>query len=350
MESVVAISKVKKQNFEGVREAVRNVMTFAHWQEHIKGEKIFLKLNLMSSQVVPGQCTSPWFFESVLKEITETKPNLEIICGDADVAGTKQFDDAVKNWGIKEVADRYGVSVVNLSKLPAEKMRIGEKLGKLNIPKILMEVDCIVTLPVIKAHCLTTITGALKNQWGLLPRFRHRFHPIVNDAIPEINKFFNVTFAVADMTISMEGPGPRCGIPKICDLVLASADRVALDAAAATIMGFNPKQIGHIVNAEKIGIGTTNFVIVGDYDGKKYNFIFPQAKDHLVYRWRDRIQRISLLRKIFFDTPLFDILALLAVTYNTKIWYMKYGKKYAENICKNSGYGDEFSKLIGVGK
>jgi ferredoxin len=49
----------------------------------------------------------------------------------------------------------------------------------------------------------------------------------------------------------MEGPGPNSGTPKFMGLILASADGIALDLAAAHIMGYNYASIPIIQQAVK---------------------------------------------------------------------------------------------------
>ena len=75
----------------------------------------------------------------------------------------------------------------------------------------------------------TVITGALKNQWGCLSKMRHEYHLVLDDALADINSVCRPRFAIMDGTIGLEGNGPKSGFPKVADRVLASADPVALD-------------------------------------------------------------------------------------------------------------------------
>ncbi len=53
-------------------------------------------------------------------------------------------------------------------------------------------------------------------------------------------------FALMDGTTAGDGPGPRALRPVVKDVLLASADPRALDAIAATIMGFDAASIAHL--------------------------------------------------------------------------------------------------------
>jgi len=92
----------------------------------------------------------------------------------------------------------------------------------------------------MKTHCLTTMTCALKHFWGVVPRVRHQYHLVVDEAIADINQFLKpkVAFILVDGTVCMESDGPRTGKLKICDKILASHDPIALDATVAKYMGF----------------------------------------------------------------------------------------------------------------
>jgi uncharacterized protein (DUF362 family) len=54
---------------------------------------------------------------------------------------------------------------------------------------------------------------------------------------------------------------------------MASRDPVAVDAAAAKIMGINPKSVVHLMLAEKEGLGKTSFIAKGvdiDYFRRRF--------------------------------------------------------------------------------
>jgi len=103
-------------------------------------------------------------------------------------------------------------------------------------------------------------------------------------------------FAVMDGTFAGDGPGPRCMIPHVKNVILASADQVAIDAVAAYLMGFDPlRDIKFIRLAHERGLGCgdiKNIEIVGDPQlmNSRWNFVGPFQKmtfasrmQHLIY-------------------------------------------------------------------
>ena len=344
--SKVAHQKINAKSKEDVLNAVKQVMDQAMWKKHIKGRKIFIKLNCLSDQVVPGQCTSPWVFEGVLKVLSENM-NSKIYAGDADVATQRQLETCARKWGFREICEKYGTEFVNLSKEKTKKVNLNGKIfSELDIPKILLDVDSIITIPVLKTHNVTTMTFSLKNQWGCLPRIRQQYHLKADFAIPEINKFLGVKFAVGDATVCLEGNGPRVGIPKIVNSVLASNDLVALDCVGAKIIGINPNDVGHIRNAEKLGVGRTTYIVLGT-TLKNERFSPALIENHPIVKWEMRLRKIPIIRYLLFKTPIFKIPAFFASRYNSLWWYNLEGKRLArELVAKSALYNEEFGKKI----
>jgi uncharacterized protein (DUF362 family) len=347
MKSKVAFVKVKHEK-NGVENAVKRAMKLANWKKHVKGKKLFVKINGISDQLVPGQCTSPWVIDAVLSELRKEFPKTDIKMGDANLAAAEQLNRAAKLWGFYELADKYNVEFVNLSEQPLIKKDLkGLALREVEVPKALLDADTIVNLPVAKTHCLTSITCCLKNHWGMLPRFRHQFHLVANQAIPDVNNFFRkTTLNVVDATVGMEGNAPRTGIPKIFDAVFAGNDRVAIDSAVATLMSFDPRKVEHIANAEKMGIGKIDFEIIGDKkEFKPVKVIVPEPNKQPIFLLEMSFRKTPILRTLIFKTKIFDFFAWGATQYNVLWWYNLHGKKYAKEIIDNTWYGNEFEEL-----
>ena len=322
-------------------------MDLVDWDRDLDPVSIFLKVNLLSREVMPGQCTSPWVFAAVVGYLRERFPCAELIFGDCEVATSRQVDDAVQTWGLLDIGARYGARFVNLSTAPTRNVEVGPIFCELDIPEVLLDTEAIVTLPVVKTHCITPFTGALKNQWGLLPRARFKFHPVVQEAIAEVNGYFagRMKFGVADLTVAMEGPGPRVGFPKVCDRIIASRDLVALDTAAAHYMGFERDEVEFLLHAERQGLGSMEVEIVGDSFAKN-PFARGKGQDYVVYRWRDRFAQMPVLRTFLLQDWFFKPLGWAASLYARHFWYRHKGRPLAEEVCRTSGYGAEFGALL----
>ena len=339
-------SAIAYKNIQGERkEVVNGVLELANWKNYIQGKSVFVKINLMSNQVVPGQCTSPWIVESIIKVLKENK--FYVVVGDADVATQRQVEESARKWGIFDICSRYGVRFVNLSEEKTETVDInGKVLKSVDVPKILLDCDKIITVPVLKTHNVTKMTCALKHQWSCIPRFRHQYHTVTDHVIPEVNKAVNVDFAFVDASICMEGNGPRVGKPKIVNALFASNDLVAVDAFAADFIGFNHKEIGYIINAEKMGLGSAKYKVVGD-EVKKVKFEPAKIEQHPIVYLEMKLRKIPGLRGVLFNTPIFKIPAWVASKYNSVWYYNLKGKEYARELINNNAlYRNEFGDLI----
>ncbi len=155
-----------------------------------------------------------------------------------------------------------------------------------------------------------------------------------------------MTFAVADATICLEENGPRVGRPKIVNELFASADRVALDSAACRLMGIDVRKVGHIIHAEKTGLGTIDYEIVGD-PLKLKRFRPALIENHPIVKWEMRLRKVPVLNTLIFKTPFFKMPAFIASRYNSIYWYHLKGKKWAREIIKkNKLYYEEFAPLL----
>ncbi len=344
--SDVVFLKVTEISGSGVEETVRHAMTLGEWDRYITGNKIFVKINGISDQVVPGQCTSPWVLEAALKVVREKYPHAELSMGDTNLAAAEQFNKAAELWRFKELAEQYNVRLVNLAEDATKEVEVGGKIfKKLELPVTLIDADSILNIPVMKSHCLTTITCCLKNHWGCVPRFRHQYHPVADQCIPDINFYFKKTrFNLIDGTISMEGNAPRTGISKICNVIFASSDRVAADYTVARYMGFDADAITHIKNAEDMGIGSRkNISIIGD-PFEINPFKAPEPDKQPIFKYETMFRKIPGVKQILFDTPIFNGLCSIATFYNTNIWYNSEGKKYIRQVMATE-YAKEFGPI-----
>src|SRR5207245_4903519 len=100
-------------------------------------------------------------------------------------------------------------------------------------------------------------TGALKNQWGCIPRYdRILLHKHLHELICAVNALRPVTLALMDALVGMQGRGPINGYPINLNVLLASRDPVALDATAMRLIGLDPLTCRHALHAQELGLGT----------------------------------------------------------------------------------------------
>ncbi len=133
------------------------------------------------------------------------------------------------------------------------------------VPKVVTEATRIINVPTLKTHSMTGVTVSLKNvAVGFMSGRVYGFfkygapHQKLPEWITDIASMFRIDYTVVDGIWGMEGNGPLSGDPIEMDLIIAGADPVAVDAVSTAIMGFNPKNIGHITMAAKHGLGVAD--------------------------------------------------------------------------------------------
>jgi uncharacterized protein (DUF362 family) len=342
--STVAVVSVRTT----VQETVREAMELASFQSHLlKDKPTALKVNLGWDLFIPGSITSPWVIEGVIQTLREWTGQLFLVESDQVL---ENIEKAFLKSRLHELCDKYGVKWVNMTgsemvQLPVKDGRIFQQI---QIPKILTECQ-LVTIPVMKTHAKTQLSGAIKNQWGCISKMRHNYHLVLNDALADINSVLRPSFAVCDATIALEGNGPKSGHPKIVNRVLASRDIVAIDTIQAKLMGIDPSRVDHLQSCSDRCIGTNQLdqiEILGDDDASSVQLNFQRAQHNLVSRVEEFLRR-SRLKKLVFDTPIFLIMLIGAKLWYLIWFYLVSGKRHWKRILEHPFYGPEWRRISG---
>jgi hypothetical protein len=210
----------------------------------------------------------------------------------------------------------------------------------------------IVHLPTVKTHMYTTTTGAMKNAFGgLLSKHRHYTHTWIHETLVDLlaiqKEIHPGIFAVMDGTTAGNGPGPRLMQPVIKNVILASADQVAIDAVAAKLMGFDPMMIRYIRLAHEQGLGVGDpgeIEIVGDdVAGENWGFRVGYSS-HTFLAWLAWYGPTRALQRLVLRTPLVAIPILISeIEQDYLYWPLKY-RRIAENWRTTTTWGQLFQQ------
>lgn len=137
----------------------------------------------------------------------------------------------------------------------------------------------------LREHILSWVAGASGND-----KLRvHQGFPVMNLNLYRLARFVSPHLAVIDGFEAMEGPGPTEGTAVPLKVALASTDSVAADCLAATIMGFDPCQIGYLAYCHRMGLGegdVSNMDIVGDDWRECVRKFEPHPEYYAQLRWQ----------------------------------------------------------------
>ena len=288
---------------ETVLDDTARAMQLAGYTDHLPaGLSTLLKINISWQHYYPACSTTPWQLEGVVKALQAGGYDPLIPTHNGTVVVDAR-EGAVNNKHTV-VEARYGLDSVYLEEArwidfePKSKMLVLDQVypDGFQVPEILIGKN-IVHLPTLKTHVFTTLTGAMKNAFGGLLNFqRHWTHSVIHETLVDLlsiqKEIHPGIFAVTDGTFAGDGPGPRAMRWHEKNVVLASADQVAIDAVAAKLMGLDPMSIKFIRLAHEAGLGCgdpSEIDVVGeDISGVNWRFKASESTlasrgQHLIY-------------------------------------------------------------------
>ena len=340
---------------ETVLEDYHRVMNLAGYQDVISREvDTALKVNISWHFFYPGSSTTPWQLEGVIRAMKRDgyDPDLMHACHNRTVVIDARLGERENKQ--LNVIEAHRLRNVHLYDPGEEWVPIREAVGDLvdrflclnevyrkgfSIPKRMIG-ENIIHLPTIKTHVFTTMTGAMKNAFGgLLNEHRHWTHPVIHETLVDLlmiqKSIHRGVFAVMDGTFAGDGPGPRCMVPYVKNVLLASDDQVAIDAMAAKLMGFDPlAEVKFIRLAHERGLGCgdpAEIEIVGDeiVAAENWHFVgpfkqmtFAAKMQHLIY-WG----RLKKFLEWSLKTWLAPWAYIASVLYHDTFWYPLRGRR-----------------------
>ena len=337
--SVVALEEVRGD----VRAAIHRALAAIDWKRVIpRGATIALKVNLGWDLFIPGSITSPLFVEHLIREMRDHVGAIYVVEADQVL---EDVEKAFVKSGMIDVCRRTGAEWINMSR--GETVVIDAPgnviLKRFDLPRVLREA-LLVTVPVMKTHAKTRISGALKNQWGCLSKMRHSYHLVLDDALADLNSVVRPALSVMDGTVGLEGNGPKSGRSRVADRVLCSTDPVALDTIQAICMGIDPASIAHLERCAERGIGTNDRARIEALGLVPETTViaFAPARHNAVSSVETLLRR-SWLKRLVFDTPLFRTCLVGAKIYY-KVWTRFRASEEWRRIRAHPLYGPQWSE------
>jgi uncharacterized protein (DUF362 family) len=221
-----------------------------------RGQRVAVKPNLTFPRHRPGVTTSPEVLRAVVALLVEQKNQVFVVESDGGY-GAWDCERALRGHGVHELCAALGATAVNLSASPRAILTVRRRRGFLDVPfpRLLLEgIDAFVSIPVPKVHCMTGVSLAMKNQWGLIPdAMRLHHHHAFDEVVLEVNRRLPAAAVVVDGTWFLDENGPMEGRPLRKDLLIGADSIGECDRYLCALMGVDPLTISHLRHAIAAG-------------------------------------------------------------------------------------------------
>lgn len=238
------------------------------------GQRVLLKVNLVAP-AAPEQAvtTHPEILRAAIR-LVHAAGGVALV---GDSPGVSDTLTAMRVSGLLDVVRQEGAEALDFSQSEGYECLENRVAKRLTLTRHLRTCDVLITLPKLKTHVQMAFTGALKNQFGLVPgmakgqfHFRFQNRERFSDLMIDINRLAAPVLAIMDAVTGMEGNGPNGGTPRHIGAILIGADLAAVDVVACTLIGLDPEDNPLNRAARRGGYGTTNLseirILGGDLD------------------------------------------------------------------------------------
>lgn len=223
------------------------------WENWGRTEHIGLKPNLVVSKTASsGATTHPEFCAGIITFLREQNfSNISILEGSWVGDRTER---AFKVCGYADLSKKYSVPLVDLQK--DSSISCEATNGDYRICESVLNLDRLINLPVLKGHCQTAMTCAMKNLKGCIPDSeKRRYHSEgLFQPIADLNEILRADLILVD-ALQGDPDFEEGGNPQTMNLFMAAIDPVLMDSYACTLLGLTIDDVPYISKGAALGAG-----------------------------------------------------------------------------------------------
>jgi uncharacterized protein (DUF362 family)/NAD-dependent dihydropyrimidine dehydrogenase PreA subunit len=277
------------RTFDGIETAAHRVITQLGGMAPIIGDaKIaVLKPNFVAGRSAEtGSTTSFALLKAVAEEVRSCGAE-PVLC---ETPGT-EFDreDTYTILGVEQFCAENDIRIVRIDPEGGGHDWIelrpagARRLRRFRIPRLLREA-CLINLPVLKTHVVSTMTLGMKNPMGILPRpDRRAMHTLgIAQCIVDMNLGIKPDLTIIDGSVGQDGEGPLYGEKADLQVLVAGRDSLAVDLVCCQLVGVKPRAIPHLKLA-LAQLGKPSWKLVGEDISVIKQFRLPEQKS--LYRF-----------------------------------------------------------------
>ncbi|MDQ6644018.1 MAG: DUF362 domain-containing protein [Chloroflexota bacterium] len=272
------------RTFDGIEEAAHRVIEqVGGIASVLKGAKTaILKPNFVAGRgAETGSTTSFALLKAVAEEVQACGAE-PVLC---EMPGTEFDREATYTiLGVEQFCQEHGIRILRIDPEGNEQDWVpvqpagAKKLRRFHIPRILNEA-CLINLPVLKTHVVSTMTLGMKNPMGILPRpDRRSMHTFgIDQSIVDMNLGIKPDLTIIDGSVGQDGEGPLYGDRADLQVLVAGHDSLAVDLVCCQLVGVKPRDILHLKLALE-QVGKPSWTLVGEDAGVIKQFRLPEVK------------------------------------------------------------------------
>ena len=213
------------------------------------GQRVLLKPNLLrASPPEAAATTHPAVVRAAVRLVQEA--GATPVIGDSPGGGLTPalLRRVYRKSGMIQMAEETGAELcydISAVQVPNPN---GALLKLIDLMAAVAQADAVINLPKLKTHNLTRLTGAVKNLFGVVPGvLKAAYHarlPKAHDfsaGLVDIMLCVSPVLSIMDAIVAMDGNGPSGGDPFAGGVLLASADAIAEDVVAMSLVGWEPR-------------------------------------------------------------------------------------------------------------
>ncbi|RPJ52238.1 MAG: DUF362 domain-containing protein [Chloroflexi bacterium] len=262
MKSRVALVRCSSYDERTVAAAVqKGVGLLGGMEQFIQpNDKILLKPNVLVGDA-PTKLVSPHptVFKAVARLALTVTNNLSY----GDSAGMGKPAANMRKPGFAEIAQEMNIPLADFENGREIQFKESPFTRHFTLANGVLDADGLISIAKFKTHQLTRITGAVKNQFGCIPGLlKPGFHIKLPNPLDFAKMLVCLTLLIRprlyimDGITAMEGNGPRGGTGRQMNVLLFSADPIALDATMCRMIQLDPLHVPTMQPGRDWGLGT----------------------------------------------------------------------------------------------
>lgn len=235
----------------------------------IPGGPVLVKPNVVSHEPYPTT-THPDMLEAVLEVLSDR----EVTVADGAAGDLVRPGKALRDHELARACERRGRKLVDCYSMGMSKRRTRSGM-ELTVSDLMFSHPVIISLPVLKAHRICCMTGAIKNHFGFLSRAQrgklHFGRADIHLGIASLVRLAPPSLAIVDAVTTLTNTNEvrHGGRPAKIGCLFAGIDPVALDSFGLTLLGkvepslagASPHDVPYIKYAEEMGVGSTEYQV-----------------------------------------------------------------------------------------